>query len=180
MKVRHIPKYSILPLLPLQTLEYFHLPTNSTVTPQMRPLEHFPLFNPPPMPRFPEICLLFLVPDFMRVVKEHDDQLRERTDFYRVEDPDTLNRQMDRILWTLSIQVQAIHPDLGDNPILLKFHILLVLPYSPGDLEYICSLGYFARLNEWKMQDFYLDQFPCSPLLSVVSSFSYCNGWWCR
>lgn len=66
MKVTHLllpPKYPIRPLHPRQTLEYFHFPTSSTGTPQMRPSECFPLFNPPPMPRFAEICLLFLVSD---------------------------------------------------------------------------------------------------------------------
>lgn len=87
MKVTHLllpPKYPIRPLHPCQTLEYFHFPTSSTATPQMRPSECFPLFNPPPMPRFAEICLLFLVSDcfFRRVVKAVGDHFRKIIIFY--------------------------------------------------------------------------------------------------
>lgn len=75
---------------------------SSITTPQMRPLEHFPPFHPPPMPRFAEIRLLFLVPDcFRRVVKADGNVINSGKEYrlFKTREPSHTQQPRGERLW---------------------------------------------------------------------------------
>lgn len=138
MKTRHTflpPKYSFTVFTPNFRIHPLPLPVPQ-LTPQRRPLGHFPASHPPAMPRLAEILYFYFQTVFRGVVKADGDVINSGKEQafteWRVQ-------QHSSERWASpgvgSVQVLVIHPDLGYD----HFYHSRILR-SPGPFSFLWRL----------------------------------------